>query len=64
MTTTTIDHPSGYLALTPRNARFTVRGVAGFVSYREQGKHLVMKGVVADVETLASTAIELKSLVA
>ena len=29
-----------------------------------QGKHLVMKGVVADVETLASTAIELKSLVA
>ena len=28
-----------------------------------QGKHLVMKGVVADAETLASTAIDLRSLV-
>ncbi len=42
----TIDHPSGYLALTPRNAIFTRDGLPGFISYREQGKHLVAFGGV------------------
>lgn len=41
-----LDHPSGYLALSPRNARFELEGSAGFIAYREQGKHLVMFGGV------------------
>ena len=41
-----IDHPSGYLALSARNRRFGVDGSPGFISYREQGKHLVMFGGV------------------
>lgn len=39
-----IDHPSGWLALSPRNARFRREGAPGFVAYREQGKHLVVFG--------------------
>ncbi len=41
-----IDHPSGYLALSPRNQQFTLQGQPGFVSYREQGNHLVLFGGV------------------
>jgi lysylphosphatidylglycerol synthetase-like protein (DUF2156 family) len=41
-----IDHPSGYLALSPRNQRFTNPAAHGFISYRVQGKHLVMFGGV------------------
>src|SRR5438876_8804135 len=41
-----IDHPSGYLALSPRNRRFRVPGCAGFIAYREQGLHLVALGGV------------------
>lgn len=41
-----IDHPSGWLALSPRNARFERPGAPGFVAYREQGKHLVVFGGV------------------
>ena len=41
-----IDHPSGWLALSPRNARFERPGAPGFVAYREQGKHLVTFGGV------------------
>jgi lysylphosphatidylglycerol synthetase-like protein (DUF2156 family) len=41
-----IDHPSGYLALSPRNRRFVVRGLPGFVAYREKGMHLVALGGV------------------
>jgi lysylphosphatidylglycerol synthetase-like protein (DUF2156 family) len=41
-----IDHPSGFLALTERNARFSLEGVPGFISYREQGRHLVALGGV------------------
>ena len=41
-----IDHPSGYLALSPRNQRFTHPSARGFVSYRVQGKHLAMFGGV------------------
>lgn len=39
-----IDHPSGWLALSPRNARFERPGRPGFVAYRERGKHLVLFG--------------------
>src|SRR5437879_2497156 len=40
-----IDHPSGFLALSARNARFREpRG--GFVAYREHGKHLIAFGGV------------------
>ena len=41
-----IDHPSGYLALSPRNRRFLVPGLPGFVAYREKGMHLVALGGV------------------
>jgi lysylphosphatidylglycerol synthetase-like protein (DUF2156 family) len=41
-----IDHPSGFLALSPRNRRFTVPGVPGFIAYRECGLHLVALGGV------------------
>jgi len=41
-----IDHPSGFLALSPRNRRFEIRGVPGFIAYREQGRHLVLFGGV------------------
>lgn len=41
-----IDHPSGYLALSPRNQRFTRPGHAGFIAYRERGSHLFLFGGV------------------
>src|SRR5438132_743058 len=41
-----IDHPSGYLALSARNRRFTVERLPGFIAYRTQGKHLVFLGGV------------------
>lgn len=41
-----IDHPSGFLALSPRNRRFGVPGMPGFIAYREQGRHLVVFGGV------------------
>lgn len=49
-----INHPSGYLALSPRNRRFVVSGVPGFIAYREQGKHLIsIGGVHAPAEARA-----------
>jgi lysylphosphatidylglycerol synthetase-like protein (DUF2156 family) len=45
-----IDHPSGCLALSPRNERFTAAGIPGFVAYRERGRHrIVLGGVHASV---------------
>jgi len=41
-----IDHPSGYLALSPRNRRFTVDGLPGLIAYRAQGRHLIALGGV------------------
>ena len=41
-----IDHPSGYLALSPRNQRFTMGGVPGFIAYREKGMHFIAFGGV------------------
>jgi lysylphosphatidylglycerol synthetase-like protein (DUF2156 family) len=41
-----IDHPSGFLALSPGNRRWTVAGMPGFIAYREHGKHLVTFGGV------------------
>lgn len=41
-----IDHPSGWLALSPRNERFTVGDRPGFVAYRARGRHLVAFGGV------------------
>ncbi len=39
-----IDHPSGFLGLCPRNQRFTVAGILGFLAFREQGRHLIVLG--------------------
>jgi lysylphosphatidylglycerol synthetase-like protein (DUF2156 family) len=45
-----IDHPSGCLALSPKNERFTAAGILGFVAYREHGRHrIVLGGVHAPV---------------
>jgi lysylphosphatidylglycerol synthetase-like protein (DUF2156 family) len=41
-----VDHPSGFFALSRRNQRFTMRGIDGFLAFREQGKHLVVFGGV------------------
>jgi lysylphosphatidylglycerol synthetase-like protein (DUF2156 family) len=41
-----IDHPSGALALSPRNRHFGVVGAPGFISYRERGGHLIAMGGV------------------
>ena len=36
-----IDHPSGYLALSPRNLVFRVPGSSGFIAYRKHGIHWI-----------------------
>jgi lysylphosphatidylglycerol synthetase-like protein (DUF2156 family) len=41
-----IDHPSGFLALSPRNLRFSVPGLAGFVPFRRQGRYRLVPGGV------------------
>jgi len=41
-----IDHPSGFLALSARNQRFTVPDIAGFIPYRRQGRHRLVPGGV------------------
>ena len=41
-----VDHPSGFLALSPRNLRFAVPGLAGFVAFRRQGRHRLVPGGV------------------
>lgn len=41
-----IDHPSGFLCLSARNQRFSLRDIPGFVSYREYGKHMFCLGGV------------------
>ena len=41
-----VDHPSGFLALSPRNQFFTRDGAPGFVAYRERGRHMVAFGGV------------------
>lgn len=41
-----MDHPSGFLALSPRNQFFCLEGRAGFIAYRERGRHLVAFGGV------------------
>ena len=47
-----VDHPSGFLALSSRNMRFTSDGVPGFIAYRERGRHLVAFG---GVHSMSST---------
>jgi phosphatidylglycerol lysyltransferase len=44
--TDALEHPSGYLALSSRNAVFVMDGVPGLISYRLQGKHLWLFGGV------------------
>lgn len=41
-----IDHPSGFLALSPRNQRFAAPDLPGFIAFREQGRHLFAFGGV------------------
>jgi lysylphosphatidylglycerol synthetase-like protein (DUF2156 family) len=54
MTTEHVDHPSGFLALSRRNLRFSVPGTSGFVPFRRQARHrLVLGGVHAPAECRA-----------
>jgi lysylphosphatidylglycerol synthetase-like protein (DUF2156 family) len=47
-----IDHPSGFLALSPRNTRFSVEGLPGFIAYRARGRHwFALGGVHAPAAT-------------
>jgi lysylphosphatidylglycerol synthetase-like protein (DUF2156 family) len=41
-----IDHPSGFLAISQQNKRFSAPDAAGFIAYREQGRHVVVLGGV------------------
>lgn len=41
-----LDHPSGFLALSPRNIFFHADGRPGFVSYRRQGRYRLLVGGV------------------
>jgi lysylphosphatidylglycerol synthetase-like protein (DUF2156 family) len=41
-----VDHPSGFLALSPRNVLFTCPGVSGFVAYRAHGRYRINLGGV------------------
>jgi lysylphosphatidylglycerol synthetase-like protein (DUF2156 family) len=43
---TFVDHPSGFLALSPRNTLFVRPGRAGFVAYRRQGRYRLNLGGV------------------
>ena len=51
-----IDHPSGFLALNPRNRHFQLANQPGFIPYREQGRDLIAFGGIhaaaADCEAL------------
>ena len=53
-----IDHPSGYLALSARNERYTVDGVPGFIAFRAQGRHLVTLGGVHAPELAWPTLLD------
>jgi lysylphosphatidylglycerol synthetase-like protein (DUF2156 family) len=46
-----IDHPSGFLALSSKNQHFTVPGINGFISVREQGRHVIALGGVQALES-------------
>jgi len=47
-----VDHPSGYLAVAPRNTLFVRPGREGFVAYRRQGRYrLNLGGVQAPADT-------------
>lgn len=49
-----IDHPSGFLALSPRNIRFAPAGSAGFIAYRKFGAtRFLFGGVHAPVNERA-----------
>jgi lysylphosphatidylglycerol synthetase-like protein (DUF2156 family) len=41
-----MDHPSGFLAFSPRNRFFTLDAQPGFIAYREGGRHCVAFGGV------------------
>ena len=60
-----VDHPSGYLALSAANQHFTVPQLAGFIAYREQGRHLFLfGGVHAPVAARAALLDEFLALAA
>src|SRR6187549_2666684 len=41
-----VDHPSGFLALSPRNLRFSEPALSGFVPFRRQGRYRLVPGGV------------------
>jgi lysylphosphatidylglycerol synthetase-like protein (DUF2156 family) len=49
-----IDHPSGFLALSPKNQMFRIAGFPGFVAYRDHGRHrFAFGGVHAPADAAA-----------
>jgi lysylphosphatidylglycerol synthetase-like protein (DUF2156 family) len=54
-----VDHPSGYLALSPRNRTFGVLGLPGFVAFRRRGRHLfAFGGVHAATDAAAGVVLD------
>jgi lysylphosphatidylglycerol synthetase-like protein (DUF2156 family) len=41
-----LDHPSGFVALSPRNQKFTLANLPGFIAYRQHGRHWIAFGGV------------------
>jgi len=53
-----VDHPSGFLALSGRNARFFVPGLDGFVPFRRQGRHRLVPGGVQAAEASRAALLD------
>jgi len=55
---TLVDHPCGYLALSPRNRRYMTDDLPGFIAYRERGLHLVSLGGVHSPATARGVLLD------
>jgi lysylphosphatidylglycerol synthetase-like protein (DUF2156 family) len=47
-------HPSGFLALSPKNQRFALAGEPGFIAYRDHGRHRFSLGGAPSQKLLAA----------
>lgn len=55
---TSVDHPSGFLAVNTKNLVFTVPELEGFISYRCHGRHAVMFGGVHAAEAARAALLD------
>lgn len=53
-----IDHPSGFLALSPQNQHFSVPGIRGFIAYRDCGRHRISLAGVHALESVREQLLQ------